>query len=48
MELLTLLAGSMTQLAGSPSPGMQPDNREAQIQELEVRDVVICGGVVSG
>ena len=38
MELLTFLAGSMTQLAGSPPPGMQPDNVEAQIQELEVRD----------
>ena len=39
---------SMTQLAGSPPPGVQPDNVEAPIQELEVRDVVICGSVVSG
>ena len=28
----------MTQLAGSPPPGVQPDNVEAPIQELEVRD----------
>ena len=48
MELLTFLAGSMTQLAGSPPPALQPDNVEAQIQELEVRDFVICGSVVSG
>ena len=48
MELLTFLAGSMTQLAGSSPPGVQPDNVEAQIQELEVRDVVICGSVGSG
>jgi len=39
---------SMTQLAGSPPPGIQPDTLGAQIQELEVRDVVICGSVVSG
>jgi len=35
-ELLTWLADNMTQLASSPPQGMQPDNVEAQIQELEV------------
>ena len=48
-ELLTWLAGSMTRLASSPPPGVQPDNVEAQIQELEVRDCCdLCESVVSG
>jgi len=39
VELLTWLAGSITQLAGSPCQGVQPYNVEVQIHELEVRDL---------
>ena len=35
--LLTWLADTTTWLASSPPPGVQPDNVEAQIQELQVR-----------
>jgi len=35
-ELLPWLADNVTRLAGSPPPGVQPDNVEAQIQELQV------------
>ena len=35
-ELLPWLADNMARLAGFPPPGVQPDNVEPQIQELEV------------
>ena len=41
-ELLIWLADSMRRVASSPPPGVQPDNVEAQIQELEVRVLWVC------